>query len=157
MRKDGYTRNPVGEKRSCPLKSSSSREENNRWQEPNFLGRRSQLQSSPSEYFGRPRESGRTLERSRARRDSQRMSGYIAYPMNRVEKPEYIGWNRDASSRGSNGENLPTTLYPPPKTSETSKEKRTLKIRADTSIKCSYRTWLRSQGKIVSKVFRYTF
>ena len=47
MMKDGYTRNPAGDKGSVPLKPSSSRDENNRGQEPNFQGRRSQSQSSP--------------------------------------------------------------------------------------------------------------
>ena len=158
MRKCGYTRKPFGEKGSGPLKPSSYQYDNNINQESNSPVSHLQLRSSPSKNFGKTRESGRTLGRSRAPRKKHRQTRGKAIKdlVARADIPEEIGRNIDASLRGSNWEKFLTTSETPPKRSGTSKYKITFKIGADPSSDCPDKKRLRSQRKKISKLLRYT-
>ena len=102
-----------------------------------FPGRHSKLRSSSSEKFGKSQEFGGTLGLTRSQKNRRQTSGWtvkdptkrayritsiISDPETRLETPNYVEGNRNASSRGIDQENFLTTSEPPPKTSETSKK-----------------------------------
>ena len=98
------------------------------------------MRSIPSENFGKPQESGRTVGQSRSPRKKhlQTIGKTHEETVEITEIPEDIRRNRDASLHGSDRENFMTASEPPPKMSETLRKRMTLKIGADPSSKCIY-------------------
>ena len=110
MRKDGYTKNSVGEIGSTLTKPSLSQYENNIRKESYFQGNHSRDRSSPSNSFGAPRrlvtlgrliaQKKRCQTSSRAVEDpttrSERRSPRISYLETIVDTPKYVGWEKSS-------------------------------------------------------------
>ena len=105
-----------------------------------------------------PQESGRPLGQSISPIEKcHQTSGETLEDLEkRADNPKYVRWDKPIQLTREQRENLLTTSEPPPKTSETSKEKRTPKIGADPLSDFTDRIQLRNQRKKISKVLRYT-
>ena len=158
MRETSTLVNPSEVRESSHLKYSLSIDDEKRRLLEVFLRHAQERETVHLRMLEIPPESGRTLGQERAPRNKhlQTSGSSLKTPATRADISKEIRRNRDASSCGKAWEKLLTTLETPPKTSKTSKEKRTLKIGADPLSRCPNWTWMIIQRSQISEVLRYT-